>query len=201
MRMLYFVLDTMAIRENDIKLISGHSGWSRFGGWYPPPQVMDDHVDVFNNLPHSEVDKYQNLINFQRTSHRSDYHELYYHSTTRKVLTDLGRPYVKPRPATIDCKIPKPENASENCNLSHAPCIYNITADPCEFQNLASVRPDLLKFMLKRLDNHRETLVHIRNKPFDMASIPAKHNDTWAPWVDNVLYFRSHVLDPGLPLL
>ena len=173
----------MAIREGDLKLIVGHSGWSRFSGWYPPPQVTES-IDTFTTMNNPEVHSYEMEINKQRTTSNLNYYEEYMRSTTRRVLNDMGRTVVKPQPATIDCKIPKPANASQNCDLKLAPCLYNITADPCEYVNLAPSHPELLEMMLRKLEEHSKTVVHIRNKPLDKKSIPPKHNGTWAPWVD-----------------
>lgn len=71
------------------------------------------------------------------------------------------------------------------CNLSsNQPCLFNITEDPCEFNNLADSMPDVVKTLQARIEKYRATMVAPRNKPSDPKGLPVYHQGAWVPWID-----------------
>ncbi|KAH7944165.1 hypothetical protein HPB52_016692 [Rhipicephalus sanguineus] len=82
--------------------------------------------------------------------------------------------------ATLTCGKGTRENFSANDTVF----LFDIVKDPCELNNLASERPDIVSALMKRLDAYRAVTVPIENLPFDPASAPEYHNGTWAPWLD-----------------
>jgi arylsulfatase A-like enzyme len=90
-------------------------------------------------------------------------------------------------PLVVDCG-PQPKNASANCRPWQAPCLYNVTADPCEYHNLAAAQPDIVKLLRDRLFEYEKSAKRPLNKPVDDAGLPYHHNWTWVPWIkhDNV---------------
>jgi hypothetical protein len=64
-------------------------------------------------------------------------------------------------------------------------CLFDIAADPCETNNLASSHPEVLQEMLHLVSKYETTLVPQLNKPLDAeGSDPRKFNNTWSPWMD-----------------
>lgn len=57
-------------------------------------------------------------------------------------LSDIFSVEADPRALVVQCPN-KPSNASTNCNPFKAPCLYNITHDPCEYFNIADENPGI----------------------------------------------------------
>jgi hypothetical protein len=112
-------------------------------------------------------------------------------SEVHKILVELGRGRrhhsAVGSPLVVRCG-PRPANASTNCRPWLAPCLFNITADPCEFENIADSRPDLVNLLSQRLEGYERSSRKPLNKPVDDAGLPYHHNWTWIPWVTDDVY-------------
>lgn len=78
--------------------------------------------------------------------------------------------------ATVTCsssgvKIP--------CDPTVGPCLFDIYEDPCEENNLATIRPGALKDMVRRYNTLIKEAVPSRRKPSDPASDPKYFNFNW----------------------
>ncbi|XP_041658370.1 arylsulfatase I-like [Cheilinus undulatus] len=62
--------------------------------------------------------------------------------------------------------------------------LFNITADPCERQDMADQRPDVVQQLLARLVYYNQTAVPVYFPPDDPRANPDLHEGAWAPWVD-----------------
>ncbi|XP_074545724.1 arylsulfatase I-like [Halichoeres trimaculatus] len=62
--------------------------------------------------------------------------------------------------------------------------LFNITADPCERQDLADQRPDVVQRLLERLVYYNQTAVPVYFPPDDPRANPDLHEGAWVPWVD-----------------
>lgn len=96
-------------------------------------------------------------------------------------VTDLSFVDADPQAFVVKCPN-KPANASTNCNPFQAPCLYNITHDPCEYNNLAREFPDLVTFLLQKLQKYESTMIPPGNKPISEAADPYLHGGNWEPW-------------------
>lgn len=85
-------------------------------------------------------------------------------------------------PIVVKCG-PKPLNASYNCLPEVSPCLFHIPMDPCEYENIADVYPDIVKQMLQRLEEYNSTMIPPANKPVDPNANPALHGGDWKPWM------------------
>ena len=104
------------------------------------------------------------------------------HSKVTSLLEKIGRkPLYAREPLIVKCGA-RPANATSNCKPWLAACLFNITADPCEYENLATSRPHVVNAMQRRLQFYREHAVTPLNKPVDDAGLPYRHNWTWVPW-------------------
>ncbi|KAK2184850.1 hypothetical protein NP493_250g02010 [Ridgeia piscesae] len=103
-----------------------------------------------------------------------------FRSGLRRLLRSLGREAPHGQPVVVRCGS-KPANAT--CDLAKAPCLFNITADPCEFHNVADHFPVIVRQLLARLAEYNKTAVPIHNVPNDPKGLPRYHNGVWEPWV------------------
>ena len=148
--------DQAALRIKDLKLIVGEFGYN---GWYPPEGLTQE----------------ANSREEVASAHM-------FKSDIDDVLRDIGRHPGQGKPLVVMCG-PKPANASTNCRPEKSPCLFNITADPCEYNNLADRLPGDLQLLRERLAYFRSTAVPPRNKPNDPAAFPGSHNGAWVPWI------------------
>lgn len=95
----------------------------------------------------------------------------------------------------ITCTDPQKTN---HCNPLELPCLFNITADPCERNNLAAAYPIVVGKMLKRISEIRLTAKPPRNRPADRRSNPALFNNTWTWWYDELGIIDTANSDDGL---
>ena len=70
------------------------------------------------------------------------------------------------------------------CLPLKAPCLFDISQDPCEYNNLASQKPDMLNELLDLLDWYNSTAVAPLNTPGDPLSNPKYWDYTFTNWVD-----------------
>ncbi|XP_041804621.1 arylsulfatase I-like [Chelmon rostratus] len=81
-------------------------------------------------------------------------------------------------------------NLERAVSSSHKPSahknvwLFNITADPCERQDLADRRPDVVQRLLARLADYNETAVQVYFPPDDPRANPSRHGGAWVPWVE-----------------
>nr|CAD7427566.1 unnamed protein product [Timema monikensis] len=83
--------------------------------------------------------------------------------------------------ARVECRGVIVNGSGPYCN---SPCLFKLTDDPCETNDVSSVYPELVERMKKTLDRHREKMVPQLNQPVDPASDPALFDDVWVPWLD-----------------
>ncbi|XP_029309872.1 arylsulfatase I-like [Cottoperca gobio] len=62
--------------------------------------------------------------------------------------------------------------------------LFNITADPCERQDLADQRPDVVQQLMVRLAFYNQTAVPVYFPPDDPRADPSRHSGAWVPWVE-----------------
>ncbi|KAK0055869.1 arylsulfatase I [Biomphalaria pfeifferi] len=197
-----------AIRVGDYKLLVGNvmSGWD---GWYPPYQLYDDqkflHYTSYTDktfqssgmlmLRDKLQKQYSEFWPKQVTSRLEELYTFYQKSDIySKFRPNLGKNETSllfsPQksgntfsgtPVTLNCG-PKPSNASDNCKPNVTPCLYHIPSDPCEYNNLAFSKPDIVTELLNELKAYSDTMVPPGNKPYDDAGNPTRHGGAWIPW-------------------
>ena len=79
----------------------------------------------------------------------------------------------------------KPKNISTTCYKAPKFCLFNITADPCEYHDLSEKLPQILEMMKTRLQSYKDSMVPaLRNATKDTRSNPKLHGGVWKPWVE-----------------
>lgn len=144
-----------AIRVRDLKLVQGLDE-PKWTGWYPP----EGYANNASEVAPPEM----------------------FRSDLRLVLRLIGRRAPWGAPVVVECG-PRPANASTNCDRHKAPCLFNVMADPCEFNNLANRFPALVTSLLARLEEYNKTAVPTRNLPNDPKGLPYFHGGAWVPWI------------------
>jgi len=84
--------------------------------------------------------------------------------------------------ATVSCS--EPMNNTP-CDPVKGPCLFDLSVDPCEMNDLIAEYPEKEQELTELLRNYMATLVPQLNQIFDPVSAdPAKFNNIWSPWVD-----------------
>ncbi|XP_077513639.1 arylsulfatase B-like isoform X2 [Amblyomma americanum] len=109
-------------------------------------------------------------------------------SQAYKVLVSRG---VSPKCGLGDDVYTVPVNCGENstknsCDSDPGPCLYDIIADPCEYHDIASENPDVVKRLQDRLEALQKGAVKPSNLKQDPESFPSRHGGAWVPWKDDV---------------
>merc|ERR1719263_653139 len=99
----------------------------------------------------------------------------------------------------------------DNCT-EQEPCLFNISADPCEHVSLAKHFPNLVSHMLAKIGEYRQhTILPSRNfRRFDPASDPERHgpalegyHGVYRPWLSpqqDAQFYPSKYNGPGYPM-
>jgi len=198
-----------ALRVGDMKLVLASRGETcHYDSWYPTPEgrrdkdgtvlegpyvPYDPNMDGDMNMqefdPRNFTDKFRAHGNEPKYIGTTMVRPPYLNEVARPrgselitVLEKIGRRPVYPdKPVVVKCG-PRPANASINCKPWLHACLFNVTADPCEYENLASSRPDVVSAMQKRLQFYKEHSVQPLNQPVDDAGLPYRHHWNWVPW-------------------
>lgn len=158
------IWNVSAIRSDNWKLIQGlvFANWS---GWYPP--FGGDYNEARNEDINSLRDQYRKTCLSNRVL-----------SLMKKNVN-----YERIENSSIDCG-PKPANASTNCNAEHDLCLFNVSADPCEYHNVANSYPQVVNSLWQRLIQINRTAAQPANTPSDPSCDPKLHNYAWSCWQD-----------------
>ncbi|KAM9789462.1 arylsulfatase I-like [Neosynchiropus ocellatus] len=73
----------------------------------------------------------------------------------------------------------------QKSSASKSVWLFNITADPYERQDLADLRPDVVRQLLARLAHYNRTAVPVFFPPDDPRADPSNHGGAWVPWADD----------------
>ena len=86
-------------------------------------------------------------------------------------------------PASVSCSYPAGQEITP-CLPWKKDCLFDLTSDPCEQNNIASVYPTMLRYLQQKIRLYNATAVPPQMAPFDPAA-SADLWDGWAvPWLD-----------------
>jgi hypothetical protein len=84
--------------------------------------------------------------------------------------------------ATVTCST---SANNTNCDTVRGSCLFDLSVDPCEMNDLSAEHPNLVQELTELLKNYTATLVPQSNKPLDpVRADPARFNNIWSPWED-----------------
>ena len=164
-----------ALRIWNWKIIEGHTYGGAWDGWYPPWQLENAGRDLGEN--HTYMDGNLNDVAVEPAP------SALFNTDLPSILQkSLQRDVHSGSPVVVKCG-QRPPNATTNCQPTKAPCLFDLDSDPCEFNNVAARRPEVVESMMQRLDLYSKTAVPPRNKPQDPKGLPANNHGAWVPWV------------------
>lgn len=160
---------SFAVRRDAMKLVyAPHpSNSAKYAYWYGPHGPVND----------------TDCSGIAETTHHPHANE---ECDVTKVLTAIGRggsDSASPRPLVVHCG-KRPPDFYTNCDFLHRPCLFNITADPCEYHNVADQYPNIVEELLYIIDKYNQTAVPIRNKLPDPRANPKYFSGVWSPWLN-----------------
>ncbi|KAI1289423.1 Arylsulfatase B [Halotydeus destructor] len=146
-----------AARVGDMKLIRGATE-SAVGGWYG--------------------ERYLN-----GSSRTSTLRET---SVARSVLRQLDRKpdFSRFKRTVLKCNPLLKLSRKSSLSFSGIISLFNITADPCELNNLAAFNEQIVNEMTSLIERHAETAIYPLNVAEDPMADPALHDGTWVSWGD-----------------
>lgn len=70
------------------------------------------------------------------------------------------------------------------CTKTDKYCLYDMESDPCEYNNIALLHPEIGDLLYDRLMAFHKSAQPPRNKPSDPKAFPQYHNGHWTDWLD-----------------
>lgn len=84
--------------------------------------------------------------------------------------------------ATVTCST---SSNNTNCDTVTGSCLFDLSVDPCEMNDLSAEYPGLVQELTELLNNYTATLVPQLNQPPNpVRADPARFNNIWSPWED-----------------
>jgi len=161
-----------ALRLGDMKIKSGwdvgQDGWYPHSGQYDEPDPLTIYNKTYVNINMSSKNTADEFVINMKLNMKG-------------ILQSIGRKPHIGKPAGVECGLPPSDYT--DCKPKVAPCLFNITADPCEYFNIAPYRTDWLDKLKTRVEVYNATAQPIRNRPLDPRGFPAKQGGIWRPWL------------------
>ncbi|OWA53085.1 Arylsulfatase J [Hypsibius exemplaris] len=88
-------------------------------------------------------------------------------------------------PAAVKCNFREGVEVTP-CVPEVADCLFDLTHDPCELNNIAARYPATVQFLQQRIQSYNATALPSVSKPFDPQSNPNLWDGWWVPWKDPV---------------
>lgn len=150
-----------AIREGNFKLVRGVANGGTHDKWYP----------LLGN------------VTWNTTKAR----EACETSTVADVLERAGKhPVCGSGPDAYATLVTCGErNPARKCNAKKSACLFDLSTDACEYNNVADQYPEVLERLTRKLARYEAESLPPGNLPLDPRSNPALQDGLWASWDDS----------------
>ncbi|XP_055939883.1 arylsulfatase B-like [Argiope bruennichi] len=113
-------------------------------------------------------------------------------SVVRDILQEMGMWIVEDpddmyKGLTVTCEKPPPPEAYL-CDPTKKSCLFNITADPCEYFDIADQNTDTVNEMWVAIKKYQSEEMKPQTKPCDPSANPMCHHFQYVPWLDPNFY-------------
>ncbi|XP_035221845.1 arylsulfatase I-like, partial [Stegodyphus dumicola] len=166
-RELLHLLDTIygmsALRIGNLKLING-SVFNKAEEWYGPTGFEDVNPASMDEWVFKDSNVVETILK-------------------RTELWLPRSPDTWRREAVLQCNGKQPIKGKE-CNPAQAPCLFNITSDPCEYHNIAAVYPQMVNTMMEIISALQEVSEPAQKKIIDPKSHPLCHDFGHVEWLE-----------------
>ena len=121
---------------------------------------------------------------------------------------------------TVKCGKPPANISGNSCENADNPCLYNISADPCEHHNLALKMPELVAKLKAKIAEYSKTTIFpwkqysqsderalpsnhggkVKIVPNKFKGGPSEYNGIWTPWLntkESAGYYPENYTGPG----
>jgi len=96
---------------------------------------------------------------------------------------DTAKMKIRQTEASVQCREPQKPTP---CDPYNSPCLFDLSQDPCEFNNLAFEFPDILNRLISNIKELNATALEpIRRYSYPEAA-PQYWNNTWTNWKDHL---------------
>ena len=112
-----------------------------------------------------------------------------------------GASWRVPTPASVECNY-NGGAAKTLCDPSNSNCLFDLTRDPCELENLADRYPAMLNYLQEKIRMYNTTAALNVYKTIDPKANPDLWGGIWSPWLEpsgNVLDKEPMMFEPFSP--
>ncbi|OQV17735.1 putative Arylsulfatase J [Hypsibius exemplaris] len=90
---------------------------------------------------------------------------------------------VNPTSVSVNCGHPEGIERTV-CQPWLADCLFDLTNDPCELNNIAAAKPEMVNLMKNKVVSYNATAYPSVRQPYDPTSNPELFQNWWTPWQD-----------------
>ncbi|GAU92446.1 hypothetical protein RvY_04524 [Ramazzottius varieornatus] len=101
-------------------------------------------------------------------------------------------------PVAVNCNFPEGIEVNP-CRPNVSDCLFDLTNDPCELNNIAESYPAMLKLIQGKIQGYNASSYPAAIKGYDPASNPDNWEGWWVPWKDPQPWDEGVVTNPLIP--
>lgn len=180
----------VSVRRGDWKYVNGSTHSGQTDQWYGETGALADPYDPKTILQSPTSVSLAGYIT-RRQIHEKKKTNIDAEDTYSLELLRTSKILSLRDEATINCGFGPDNSVNTPCNPIEAPCLFNVKDDPCERNNLASVRSSIKASMEEFAQKYIDSSKPPSNLPIDFDADPRKHDNLWVSWKDDHLSVRS----------
>ncbi|XP_018562986.1 arylsulfatase B-like isoform X2 [Anoplophora glabripennis] len=190
-----------ALRIGDLKYIYGSTNGGKADKWFGNSGKSDLYIyDSQAVLSSKAASAFAGVITHSQIKEKNKIVPVLGNDTFNLTLINKKAILRLRQEATINCPEVSQKSQYSKCDVMTAPCLFNITHDPCERINLAKEKLMEMMYFKEAIERYRKTAISPRNVPQDPNADPIKWNNTWTNWKDYENVRKKIVINQLSPL-